>query len=1195
MIFSVRCWAAGLAGFALLAALGADNSDVSPDYIRDVRPILSKHCFRCHGPDEDARKAKLRLDLPDGATNPAKSGAIAVKPGKPAESELVKRILTADPDEVMPPPSSKIPLDDAQKALLRRWVASGAEYKAHWAFVPPRRPPIPKVSKPGWVRNGIDAFVLARLDKEGLAPSAEADAYTLVRRVYLDLIGLPPTPAEADEFVRDRSPGAYERLVDRLLSSPRYGERWARRWMDLARYADSNGYEKDRQRNIWPWRDWVVKALNADMPFDEFTVEQLAGDLLPNATLDQRVATGFHRNTMLNEEGGIDPLEFRFHAMTDRVNTTGTTWLGLTVGCCQCHTHKYDPLPQREYYQVMAFLNNADEPDLDLPAANANHLRADAEARAERLKAGLADRFPVGDVEWRGVTISSAASTGGDDARLMDDGSALFSGPSPDRAAYALEFDTDWTLVDGFKLETLTDPTLPKGGPGRVAHGNFVLSEIRVTASPTGGGPAREVAISSATADVEQDGFPITAAFDGKSDTGWAVHSGDKLNQPHNAVFRFKEPVNFPGGARFKVTLVQEGPEKHLIGRPRFSVRRPVEDARPIADRRRTALQTAFEKWLAAERTRAVAWTPLRPANAASNLPLLAVEPDDSVFASGDITKSDTYELTFHPPRGRITALRLEALPDDRLPGHGPGMAYYEGPKGDFFLTEFELNIDGVPAKIDHPSASYAGNNFGDKAGAALAVDGDPQTGWSAAGRSGERSEAVFPLSAPVEGARELKLTMHFGRHYACSLGRFRISTTAQSGDVAAQQHPPEIQALLAKPASSLTTEDNSRLLDHFLMSTPELADAQREIRDLLRPPPGPVTMVLRERPAGNPRPTHIHKRGEYQNLGDEVQPGVFASIAPFPPTLPKNRLGFAKWLVSADNPLTSRVTVNRQWQAFFGRGIVRTTEDFGIQGEAPSHPELLDWLATQFIRDGWSMKALHRLIATSATYRQGPSTDKDLVVGDPDNHLLARGPVVRLEAEILRDAALRAGGLLTDKIGGPGVYPPQPAGVTEVAYGSPSWPTSTGADRYRRSLYTFAKRTAPFALFNTFDAPSGESCLARRDVSDTPLQALTVLNDILFLEVSQAMGRSLAAAGGKKEARIEEAFRRCVTRPPTAAESALLARFYDEQKGRFASHELDATKVAGPGGEHAGAGDRAAWTAVARALLNLDETITKN
>ncbi|MGI8604626.1 MAG: DUF1549 domain-containing protein, partial [Verrucomicrobiales bacterium] len=725
------------AALASAFASGAENPvSVKIQFNRDVRPILSDLCFKCHGFDGKAREAGRRLDTRDGALED-QDGIKAIVPGKLAESEVHHRIHSTDSDEAMPPAKSGKKLSERQKAIIDQWIEQGAPYERHWAFEPVTKPEmkaVPRVHS-AELRNPIDAFVLARLAQEGLQPTPEAERYTLCRRLYLDLVGLPPTPDEADDFIHStltNPHSAIENLVDRLMSSPHYGERWARRWLDLARYADTNGYEKDRSRSIWPWRDWVINALNADMPFDQFTIEQLAGDMLPNATPEQRIATGFHRNTMLNEEGGIDPLEFRFHAMTDRVATTGTTWLGLTVGCAQCHSHKYDPIQHREYYQVMAFLDNADEPDLDLPGAGFAAQRRDHEEKIARLIAKLPDKWPA-------------------------DGS--------DREA-------------------------------------------------------------------------------------------------------------------------------------------------------------KFTAWLAREQARTVAWLPLRPAEAKSNMPLLTVQPDGSVLASGDITKTDTYALRFVNVPASITALRLEALPDERLPQHGPGMAYYEGPKGDFFMVDFKLSADGVAVKFGKASESYAKNAMGGSpATAALAIDDDLQTGWSTSGREGEAHEAVFQLLEPLPTANELVLVMIFGRHYAASLGRFRISVTTDRRGAEARDVAHDVATWVSLPDSDLTGAQRERLRTEFLLSSPELTAARSEIDNLRKSAPKPpTTLVMCERPLENPRPTFLRHRGEYLQPAERVEPGVFSFLPPLrrsdtpgadqknpttgvslPPPSQPNRPALSRWPVSPE------------------------------------------------------------------------------------------------------------------------------------------------------------------------------------------------------------------------------------------------------------------------------------------------------
>ncbi len=1184
----------------------AAPATTAPDFLRDVRPILSSYCFKCHGPDDATRKGGVRLDLRDAALLPGKSGDVTIVPGQPDKSAVIRRIFSTDEDELMPPASVKHPLDAAQKDILQRWIAAGAEYRPHWAFAPIHPQTPPKVSKAGFeLRNPIDAFVADRLAKEGLKPSPQADRLTLARRVSLDLVGLPPTPEEADAFAADRSPEAYERLVDRLLSSPRYGERWARKWLDLARYADSNGYEKDRDRSIWPYRDWVIRALNADQPFDQFTVEQLAGDLLPGATREQRVATGFHRNTMLNEEGGIDPLEFRFHAVVDRVNTTGTAWLGLTVGCAQCHTHKYDPILHKEYYQLMAFLNNADEPELDLPGADALEKEQERAARATKLLAELPSRWPVdpGPLRWERVTLAIDRAAADEGARVLEDGSILFAAPGPDRSDVTLTFTTSPTQTNltHVRLEALTHPSLPKTGPGRTPHGNFVLSEINLSRKPShGDGKPIALKIRSATASAEQETFPVGNAFDGREDTGWAVHqAGRELNTNQFASFALESAVNpassEPGApGRWIVRLRQLHGGTHTMGRIAISVGSPTAAAAPALARREDALEFAFAKWRQRERARAVVWSPLPPAELKANLPLLTALPDRSVLASGDISKSDTYDLTFTNVPPGITAIRLEALPDDSLPAHGPGLTYYEGPRGDFFLGEFQVKAGGRAVKFARATETYAKNNFGSGASAKAATDGDPQTGWSCADRPGEAHQAVFVPTDPITDNR-LEVRMLFGRHYACSLGRFRISVTTHPDGAEARELPDDLAVLLRTPDEQLSLDARARLREHFLLNAPELAAAAKEIRALRKPLTHTTTLVMRERPATAPRPTFIHKRGEFLQPTDPVEAGVpqfLPALDNLPAGTRKDRLAFARWLVSSDNPLTPRVVANRQWAAFFGRGLVGTENDFGFQGDLPTHPELLDWLARKFIEDGWSLKKLHRLIVTSSTYRQWSHLTPVLAERDPRNRLLARGPRVRLDAEIIRDSALAAAGVLSAKMYGPPVRPPQPSGVTEVAYGSPRWDASAGEDRYRRSLYTFQKRSAPFAMFNTFDAPSGETCLARREVSNTPLQSLTLLNDIAFVEAAQKLGALTAQQPGDDEARIRFVFRRVLTRSPEAGERSKLAAFVQTQRERLNKGELNAAELASSGdGE---SGERAIWTLLARAVLNLDEAIVK-
>ncbi len=1010
----------GLSIFLVASAAAADG----PDFAREVRPLLSNRCFKCHGPDEGNRQAGLRLDLRDEAIRELDSGSRALVPGHPDDSELIARITSTDPDLVMPPPHTKVSLGDEEKRILRDWVAAGGDYRPHWAFVKPERPNLPEPRQDAWPRNEIDRFVLARLESEGLTPGDEADRATLCRRVHLDLVGLPPSPAEVDAFVADPATDAYEQLVDRLLASPRYGERWARRWLDLARYADTNGYEKDRPRQIWPYRDWVIRALNDDMPFDQFTIRQIAGDLLPAATTDDIIATGFHRNTMVNEEGGTDPLEFRYLAMVDRVATTGATWLGLTTGCAQCHTHKFDPITHTDYFSLMALMNNADELSWVIPDGRLERERSMIRSQIEAQTAALASHWPA--------------------------------------------------------------PGLPSS-------------------------------------------------------------------------------------------------DKATVG-PEASPNSPAAEAR-----REMALAARFDAWNREETQRAVDWTIVRPTAMTSSMPRLSVRDDGAILAAGDITKSDVFQLTLPTVGTPIAAIRLEALPDASLPRGGPGMTHYEGPEGDFLLSEIEVEVGGRPRRIATASHSYAsGKNTADRA-----IDGEMTSGWSIDGGQGRPHAAVFVLESPALPGEPVEITLRCERHFACAIGCFRISVAANAA-AGARGRSAEVEAALAVPPETRSLTDRERIFRSFLLTSKELEKPVARIRELERRLfEGQRTLVLRERPAAHPRPTFLHHRGEYTQPKAEVPPAVPAFLPQLPEGAPANRLALARWLVSADNPLTARVQVNRHWQAFFGRGIVPTLEDFGYQSEPPSNPELLDWLAVTFARNlGWSTKRLHRLVVTSATYRQASEATPAILERDPANILLARGPRVRLEAEVIRDTVLEAASLLSDKMYGPGVRPPQPEGVTEVAYGDKTWQVSAGEDRHRRSIYTFQKRTAPFAMVTTFDGPTGEACLARREVSNSALQALTLLNDPMFVEAAQTLGRRAIAAGNEDSARLRELSRRLLSRELDPEETRTLIDYLNAQRTRLAAGELDAAKLAG--GETTDALERAAWMLVARALMNLDEAIVK-
>ena len=1206
MTIPSRC--AILAGLLFLegSARAAETPAPAPvDFNRDVRPILSGNCFACHGPDETKRKAGLRLDKRDAAIRPAKSGATPIVPGKPEESELVERIITDDADLVMPPPASNKTLKPREKETLRRWLAEGAEYKEHWAFRRPVRPEVP----PARGRNEIDAFVRARLEREGLSPAPEADRATLIRRLSLDLIGLPPTIAEVDAFLADTRPDAYERVVERLLASPHYGERWARRWLDRARYADTNGYEKDRERSIWPYRDWVIRALNDDMPFDRFTVEQIAGDMLPGATPDQKVATGFHRNTMLNEEGGIDVEEFRFASLVDRVGTTGSVWLGLTLQCAQCHTHKFDPITQREYYQFLAFLDNADEPDFPLPRPDLQARRAAIAAKVAAMEADLENQFPEGDesTKWVPLELASATAASGATLAKQPDGSLLATGPAPEGDTYTVVVNSGLPELRAIRLEALTDPSLPHEGPGRAVNGNFVLADFRVVAAPpAGGGQPVPVELDRAEADFSQAGFDVRAAIDGDPATGWAIDDGSgHLNRPRAATFRVKGSAGFPGGTRLTITLDQRYGGAHTLGRFRLTAQGPPPEnpgpPLPIAERRRQHLADRLAAW---EKSIApVRWAMVSPSRVASGKnATMTVMEDKSVLVTGDKPNNDTYEVEFSTDLAKVTAIRLEALTDPSLPGDGPGRSPIF--VGDFLLTELDAAAApaadpkaAVPLKFEAATEDFATPGRP----AALAIDGQPDTGWAVGGAIGRPHAAVFTFKDDVAAGpgRRIKLTLHQDGIHQSTFGRFRVSVTTDPRPVRASGVPADVEEILLVPAAQRTDGQARRIKAYFLSIAPEVAKAREAIAALKKSmPTEPTTMVMEERSTEHARTTSIRKRGEFLTPTEPVTPGVPAVLHPLPEGAPRNRLALARWLVAPENPLVARVAMNQAWQAFFGRGLVATVEDFGTRGDEPTHPELLDWLATELPRRGWSLKAMHRLIVESATYRQSSTASPALLARDPRDELLARGPRFRVEAEMVRDIALAASGLLNREVGGPSVYPPQPDGVTALAYGQGGWPTSVGPARYRRGLYTFIKRTAPYAAFITFDAPTSETTCVRRERSNTPLQALTLLNDAVFVEASRALARRVLDRGGSTvEDRIRFAFRSCLSRPPGDGEIQALAAFHDRQLTRFRAGAADAGKVAGVDPGAAGGADLAelaAWTTVSRALLNLDETITK-
>jgi mono/diheme cytochrome c family protein len=1045
-----------LVALLLPAAARADGDPRAVSYEKDVRPLLAGHCGKCH--DGKKRQSGFRVDVRADAFKGGESEKPGIVPGKAAESELYRRLVAEDESERMPPKKA-LPAKDI--ATIKAWIDAGAKWPdalsgevvgKHWAFESPTRPAVPPVAP-----HPIDAFVGARLAKEGLAPAPPADPITLCRRLYLDLVGLPPTPKQVDAFVTaaaaDRT-AAVNALVEELLASPHYGERWGRLWLDAARYADSDGFEKDKPRFVWFYRDWVVRALNNDMPYDRFVTEQLAGDLLPHPTQDQLVATGFLRNSMINEEGGVDPEQFRMEAMFDRMDAIGKAVLGLTVQCAQCHTHKYDPITHADYYRLFAYLNNSHEANVTVYTPDEQRRRADVLRRVREIEEALRHRTPdwpakmaawertvKGDQpEWVVMTPTVPdETTGGAKYLPQPDGSLLQQSYAPTKHGVRLEWTTPLKDITGFRVELLNDPNLPRGGPGRSIEGTAALTEFEVSYGPAdGSGEMQKVKFVRATSDVAMPPTPLKAFYHDKGDNS-----------------------------------------KRLVGPAEFAIDGKNETA----------------------------WG------------------------------HDTDPGRRNRPRKAVF------VPEKPIPGH---------PKGTTIHVVLRQNHGG----------------------------------WNS------------------------------DDNQNCNLGRVRVSVTTAPNPVA-DPLPMNVRDIVERvPAEKRSAAQTDAVFAHW-RTTVAGWKAENEAIDKLwaEHPEGTTQLALAEREAA--RTTHVLKRGDFLKPAEPVGPGVPGFLHPAAKDLPPNRLGLARWLTDPRSPTTARAFVNRVWQAYFGQGLVGSAEDFGTQGDKPTHPELLDWLACEFMsptpgsaaaRGGppapaWSIKHLHRLIVTSATYQQSSKLTPD-AAKDPGNKLLARGPRVRADAEVVRDVALAASGLLNPAVGGPPVYPPVPQFLMlpPSSYGPKAWPESTGPDRYRRSLYVFRFRSVPYPALQAFDAPTGDFACVKRTRSNTPLQALTAMNEPVFVAAARALGRRALAEGGATDAdRLTYAFRLCVARPPTADESRVLLDLLAKQTAKYAAADADPWAVAFAGPDEykslphtATPAQASAWTAVARVLLNLDETMTK-
>lgn len=1039
---TVPRYGVAFASLAILAGgIAARSSTPEPkiDFNRDIRPIIGK-CLACHGHDPEAVMAGLRLDVRTVATAPLADGKIAIVPGHPEQSELIRRIMSADPDVLMPPPESNKKLTADEKELLRRWIADGAEYKQHWAFAPLQRPAAPAVKMKAWPRNSIDAFVLQKLEENDLRPSPEADRRTLIRRVSLDLTGLPPTPSEVDAFVRDKSPHAYEKVVDRLLASPRYGERMAMDWMDYARYADSNGYQADWERFQWRWRDWVIKAFNANMPYDQFTVKQIAGDLLPNATMEDRLATGFNRNHRINTEGGVIPEEWRVETVIDRVETTSYTWLGLTAGCARCHDHKYDPISQREFYSLFAYFNNVPETGTGVEAP-VNHppvMQAPSPEQTKRLRAL--------------------------DSELV----ALRSRESILRRRHE-------TLAAAWKPEA----SVPRGR----------LAAYRLPSKAIGEAPSPKV-VGDAPSDPDRASGAVFVGEKGSLDLG---QIGDFEK---NQAFSYSLWINPTQGSGAPISKM-DSPNGYR-GWDLY-----LEGGRPA-------------------------------------LHLIHQWPDNALKVSSRIAL----------PMGKWSFVAVTYDGSTKAKG-------------------VHIYIDGTEIPVD------------------VAAD-------------------------KLTGTTRTKVSMKVGRRTGGDVFTGKVANLALFGralsrdEVAAIGDQGEAEEILARAPAERSQAQRDRLAHLWArLHDPTYAklDAQRLVAEGKRAELEaaiPTAMVMEEMPT--PRDCYVLIRGQYDKHGERVTAGLPKFLPPLPKGAPNNRLGLAEWIVSPDNPLTARVAVNRMWERLFGVGIVETTEDLGTRASFPSHPELLDWLATEFLRLKWDQKAMWKELVMSATYRQDSRITPELLRVDPQNRLLARGPRFRLPGEVIRDEAMFFGGLLTEKIGGPSVRPYQPDGVWDEmnVYGNlRNYRHDVGPNLHRRSLYTIWKRTAAPPNMLLFDVPSRETCRVRRPRTNTPLQALDLMNDVTYVEAARALAiRMLREGGASAASRLRFAFGVVLGRDPSSTELAILRKALARGVSHYRKDPSAAKALLALGDLKNPVGMEsttlAAYTLCASTLLNLDETITK-
>jgi hypothetical protein len=1102
--------AAGLVGTAhVLQAQAAQRSTpaarsaslpVEVEFNRDIRPILSDKCYKCHGPG--TQESGLRFDDEKVAKSALQSRLHAIVAGDPEASELMRLVTSDDPDERMPLDAE--PLTPREVALLRSWITQGAKWQRHWSFELPRRPAAPPVKQTRWVRNPIDAFVLARLEQERLAPSPEADRATWLRRVSLDLAGLPPTPAEVDAFIADRSPQAFEKVVDRLLASPRYGERMAYPWLEAARYADSNGYQSDGERHMWRWRDWVIEAFNRNMPFDQFTIEQLAGDMFPAATQDQVVATGFNRNHRGNSEGGIIPEEYAAEYVIDRVDTTSTVFLGLTAGCARCHNHKYDPLTQKQFYQLFSYFNNIPEYGKARRQGNSPpYVKAPTREQGPRLQQ-LDAELAAAKTAFARVEGELAASQA-EWEKTLPGSPPVAWGPAHGLVAY---YPLDGTLEAPVAVTQPRPAARSGAGQARAGAG---------TGAPAGGTGAR-------------GGGP-------------------------------------GGGPNAATPAVPAGPLTAQNGAAQFA-----------AGRVGTAASFDGQRF---------------------------IQGEDIVGFGSYGFYDDKYSITawIHPAAGTGAIVTKNA---DSFEPNGHGLNLFEGSiqynyvskwldEGIRLQSRRKLSLN----QWHHVALTYDGSRYAE--GVKVFINGE-EWEWEVLldDLNNPRPLARQPVRIGGGGGTE--------NRFKGAIDEVRIyNRDLAAAEVAVLADPTAVPVIAAMPAGARTAAQSAKLRDYFLehAAPPSVMTAWRARRTAQDTRDKyfeslPTVMVMQE--LAQPRQSFVLNRGEYDKPGEPVKSELPEFLAPAAVAgrYAPNRLGLAQWLVSEQNPLTARVTVNRFWQQYFGTGLVRTAEDFGSQGEAPSHPELLDWLATEFRASGWDVKKLQKLIVLSATYRQASAATPAMLERDPANRLLARGPNVRLSAAVIRDQALAIAGLLVEKVGGPSVYPYQPAGLWRDLNSYEDYVQGKGEDLYRRSLYTFWKRTIPPPTMMNFDASSRESCVVRSEMTNTPLQALDLMNNIQYVEAARVLAQRMMRQGGSTPAaRIGYAFRHATARPPKPAEQSVLLEAFDGQLASFRNKPAEALQYVSigehPRDEGLDVPELAAYASVASLILNLSQTITKD